>query len=539
MRKRRTSSRASAAPPKDHLAPKAGGEDPTSPRILGLALLLTVFLQVYLWPHVTDDAYISFRYAYNLAVGNGLVFNPGEHVEGFSNPLWTLLLAGFFAALGFPLPDIARSLGLLSALGTLIVLWQVVRKHFPMDPSTSTTLVLGFVVLSPGFHVYATAGLEGPLLGFLLTLGVALSLQEDSRSRLSAALLFGLAGITRPEGPLYAGLWFLSTLRPSPSLRETLRGEFARAAVLLLPILSWQVFRLANYGAWLPNTALAKTSGVFDEFTGLAGYLTPWLVALGGPLAILLWAVVRSRNETLLKLERMMVALVGANLVFVIYAQGDWMSFGRFIAPIWPVIGLVFGLWLSEATRRIETFADLRFRTSLPALPLAAIALCSVLAWRPSVQEYLENRGITMLMRGTDQLAVGKWISENVDSTAAIATTRIGGIGFEARKNVVWDWLGLTDAEEARHLRAGRPGTLADDPIVRRRPDVVAAVDAPADWGYNRHREIIEFLRRDYTFVLSFPQGRYGSLDIWLRNESLDRIFLTKSRYVLQKPQVL
>ncbi len=157
MRKRRTSSRASAAPPKDHLAPKAGGEDPTSPRILGLALLLAVFLQVYLWPHVTDDAYISFRYAYNLAVGNGLVFNPGEHVEGFSNPLWTLLLAGFFAASGFPLPDIARSLGLLSALGTLIILWQVVRKHFPTDPSTSTTLVLGFVVLSPGFHVYATA----------------------------------------------------------------------------------------------------------------------------------------------------------------------------------------------------------------------------------------------------------------------------------------------------------------------------------------------------------------------------------------------
>lgn len=538
MRKRRPSTKASTAS-EDLPSPRTTGEGVTALRILGLALLATIFLQVYLWPHVTDDAYISFRYAHNVAVGNGLVFNPGERVEGFSNPLWTLLLAGLFVASGFPLPDIARSLGLLSSLGTLIVLWQVVRKHFPTDPSKPTTLVLAFVVLSPSFHVYATAGLEGPLLGFLLTLGVALSLQEDSRSRLSAALLFGLAGITRPEGPLYAGLWFLSTLRPSPSLRETLRGEFTRVAVLLLPIISWQVFRLAYYGAWLPNTALAKTSGVFDEFTGLAGYLAPWLVALGGPLAILLWGVVRSRSETLLKLERMMVALVGANLVFVIYAQGDWMSFGRFIAPIWPVVGLVFGLWLSEATRRIETFADLRFRTSLPALPLAAIALCSLLAWRPSVQEYLENRGITMLMRGTDQLAVGKWISENVDSTATIATTRIGGIGFEARKNVVWDWLGLTDAEEARHLRAGRPGTLDDDPIVRRRPDVVAAVDAPADWGYNRRRDVVEFLHRDYTFVLSFPQGRYGSVDLWIRNETFDRIFLTKSRYVLQKSQVL
>ena len=40
-----------------------------------------------------DDAFISFEYARNLAEGNGLVFNDGERVEGFSNLLWTLLLA--------------------------------------------------------------------------------------------------------------------------------------------------------------------------------------------------------------------------------------------------------------------------------------------------------------------------------------------------------------------------------------------------------------------------------------------------------------
>lgn len=534
MRKRRPRSGATPDHGKDLPPPESNGEGAAVFRILGLALLVTIFLQVYLWPHVTDDAYISFRYAHNLGLGNGLVFNPGERVEGFSNPLWTLLLAGLLAATGLPIPDIARSLGLLSALGTLIVLSQVVRKHFPTNPSTSNTLVLGCLVLSPGFHVYATAGLEGPLLGFLLTLGVALSLQEDSRPRFSAAFLFGLAGITRPEGPLYAGLWFLSTLRPSPSLRETLRGELARAGVFLVPIISWQVFRLAYFDAWLPNTALAKTSGVFDEFTGLAGYLTPWCVALGGPFAILLWGLIRSRSELLLKLERMMIALIGANLVFVIYAQGDWMSFGRFIAPIWPVVGLVFGLWLTEASRRIDS-ANLRFRALFPALPLAAIALCSVLAWHPSVHEYVENRGITMLMRGTDQLAVGRWISQNIDSTATIATTRIGGIGFEAKRNVVWDWLGLTDAAEARHLREGRPGTLSDDPIVRRRPDVVAAVDAPSDWGYSRQKDIVEFMRANYIFVLSFPQGRYGSVDIWISKQSLNRIFITKSSFVLPK----
>ena len=42
---------------------------------------------------VQDDAYISFRYARNLADGLGLVWNAGERVEGYTNFLWTLMLA--------------------------------------------------------------------------------------------------------------------------------------------------------------------------------------------------------------------------------------------------------------------------------------------------------------------------------------------------------------------------------------------------------------------------------------------------------------
>ena len=40
-----------------------------------------------------DDAYISFRYAENLVRGEGLVYNPGERVEGYSNLLHVLISA--------------------------------------------------------------------------------------------------------------------------------------------------------------------------------------------------------------------------------------------------------------------------------------------------------------------------------------------------------------------------------------------------------------------------------------------------------------
>ena len=50
-----------------------------------VVLFATVVLGVaWAWRlrSLCDDSFISFRYARNLAFGHGLVFNPGERVEG-------------------------------------------------------------------------------------------------------------------------------------------------------------------------------------------------------------------------------------------------------------------------------------------------------------------------------------------------------------------------------------------------------------------------------------------------------------------------
>jgi hypothetical protein len=59
-------------------------------------LIAAIFLLVVAFssPFAIDDAYISFTYSKNLAQGNGLTYN-GLVVEGYSNPLWTLLIAPF------------------------------------------------------------------------------------------------------------------------------------------------------------------------------------------------------------------------------------------------------------------------------------------------------------------------------------------------------------------------------------------------------------------------------------------------------------
>ena len=64
-------------------------------------LVLLGWLAAVAW-FLCDDAFISFRYVRNLLEGHGLVFNPGEYVEGYTNFLWVLELAAIWRLSGIP-----------------------------------------------------------------------------------------------------------------------------------------------------------------------------------------------------------------------------------------------------------------------------------------------------------------------------------------------------------------------------------------------------------------------------------------------------
>src|SRR5438876_10996023 len=57
-------------------------------------LAIALLARLLTGPRAIDDAYITFRYARNLAEGLGLVYNPGEWVLGTTAPLWAVFLAG-------------------------------------------------------------------------------------------------------------------------------------------------------------------------------------------------------------------------------------------------------------------------------------------------------------------------------------------------------------------------------------------------------------------------------------------------------------
>ena len=58
--------------------------------LLVLAAAVTGLVLSVAW--VSDDAMITFRYVSNLLDGTGPVFNAGDRVQGYTHPLWFLML---------------------------------------------------------------------------------------------------------------------------------------------------------------------------------------------------------------------------------------------------------------------------------------------------------------------------------------------------------------------------------------------------------------------------------------------------------------
>lgn len=238
----------------------------------GLAVALVALLaHVRTYLFLTDDAFISFRYARNLSHGFGLVFNPGgERVEGYSNFLWVLILAALDRVGLAP----ERAANVLSIAMTValwaIVAWFAWRTH--RSPRLSWAILVPAVCFAAtrSLAVWASSGLETRMFELLVIGGlVRLILETEAAAggstprRPIAPLLFALACLTRPDGVLLAASAFGVT-----ALFLVARG---RAAVLRF-VLGWIpfalvvggqfAFRRVYYHEWFPNTYYAKAEGL-------------------------------------------------------------------------------------------------------------------------------------------------------------------------------------------------------------------------------------------------------------------------------------
>ena len=464
-------------------------------------------------PCTQDDAFISLRYAQNLVDGHGLVYNPGERVEGYTNLAWTLLLA---VPLALELDPVGSSalLGvvhLLAALGAAAVVGRLVAGN------TLWALVPPlFIVLDPFASLEAVEGLETAMYMAVLAAGLALFVRESSdparspRHHLASSLVFAGAVLIRPEAPLLPALLHLGLLghtavaRRADAPRQLLASVVAGlpVAAVLAALTAW---RLTYYGEPLPNTFYAKTGAA--GFAEGSHYM--WVHATDHPgvwLLLLFGVVLGLRQRTGAALA---VATVGF-LTYVASVGGDFKPTGRFILPVTAWMAALGALALSRRGPRLQ-------------LVVAGVVFVSTFVRLPDVQGSAMRWANIRHANLASREVVGTFLRQNLPPDTWIAIHSAGAIPFYAGLPTIDMW-GLTDHHIARapvpehtiglvgHQRGDPDYVFGRDPAIYLPEDKVFTL---RPWPLEVEPGFPSDFTQRYDSKTIPVEGRY--LNVWVR----------------------
>lgn len=368
-----------------HTGP-GGGQGPLPTVAIALAVYAAL---VWRFDWLCDDAYITFRYARNLAEGHGLVFHPGidQPVEGYSEYLWALLLAAGMK-LGVGPELLSRVLSVAAGAWMVVLTARLADGPFggPAEGRRSVARLVAplFVATAPPVAVWATGGMATmPAAALCLALFAAVHRPGGHGTTAGRrALVLGLLGaamaLVRADGALLVALVLGPPLLVGLTSGRTFlwRSALGGAALAALAFLAHMAWRWSTYGDWVPNTARVKLGASAAALGRGADYVLSCALAMPGlPLAAALGAaglvVARRSLGPALALG---TALVPVGVVlYAITSGGDFMAFGRFLLPAVPFVALAMGALLVRLERRAAPLAA--------GLGLVAVAWSSAAAW--------------------------------------------------------------------------------------------------------------------------------------------------------------
>jgi len=406
-----------------------GGAVHASRRLaLIVAIVAMLAHSAYLQPWTLDDAYISMHYAENFARGEGLVFNPGERVEGYTNFLWVLLL-GVARVAGLPTVATAKVLGTVCAVGCLLATAWAHRAHAGFTPraSVTATLLLGTLGI---FTVWVMSGMEVALSALTVLGAVLLHLRSrDGRTPVvgaAAGACCALAAMAHPELGLTFPVLLVDRVRRGPRSW----GPFVAAfAGLYGPYFAW---RWAYYGWLLPNTFYNKVGGTWEQVQRGFHYLGEFV----WPALLLLTAIIAGALSRRVRLSRVVLAYVAVHTVFVVLVGGDVMPAFRFLSPVAPLLCLL-------AATAVDRLVPPRRMAAVVAVMIAFSVT------QAFVNHDLHGRVIHGRI-GHNGCELGTWLGEHAPPGAVIATNNVGGVAYCSGLNAI-DMLGLTD-EHIAHV---------------------------------------------------------------------------------------
>jgi arabinofuranosyltransferase len=478
---------------------------PVSSRWVLILLLVGSLILAWHNRFIQDDAFISFRYAQHLVQGKGLVWNAGDKVEGYTNFLWTLLMAvpHYF---GIDPVVFSMTIGMVFFLMCLCVTYSTAINLFGSQ-SIALVSVL-FLGSNYTFSSFATGGMETEMQAGLLAASLLVfvrSVREDSwkgKQLILLSFLTALSLLTRMDSLVIALPLFLLAAIFSLGAARTWKEGITGICALVIPVATivglWLAWKLFYYGDILPNTYYIKIASETSAERGAAYvldfFLSYWLAPFVVLFVILIFhsvtishkedrdVVHRSVNnstesqersseqregivlgphrtdpaDSLTSSERRAIALIALLailwFVYVIGIGGDFMEF-RMMVPALPFLALIIG-WV---TIRVTHYRIIRFG-------LVLVMLCGSVHHAVKFEwdgrygpESIRQLKVHLAENGHNWIGIGRTLRRELDMNPAvtIGTGNSGAIPYYSGLRTV-DLFGLNDREIAKE---GAPWT--------------------------------------------------------------------------------
>ncbi len=483
-----------------------------------LFLLATIVPTIYIFVtnHIWEDFFITFRHSQNLAEGNGLVFNPGERVHGFTSPINTILPALTYIITGKS--GYEPALALYRVVSIMAFAFGITYFFYKLGQYTTAGLlpkIFLFILLTLEVKtvVYAANGQEAGFLAlFLLPLAILVR-YEPNRWLLIGALCAGLQ-YTRPDGVIYYGSIIAVNFLFSDNKKHFIRCLLPRyAAVCTALYLPWFITMWMYYGSPVPNTIVAKSHYgnfsklfIIDQINMVLAnipyafsriYLPIYFHFGGWPPLYNIFAFIIGffsffywllpTKETL---PRVFSAIFAILTLYLAYLNASAAVFPWYQPPA-ALIGLVtFVLGINSLIRQFKiskTITTLSITSLYLAFSLVTVSLFyNVTKQLKYQQDIIENN---------QRMQIGLWLNKNSIEGETIYLEPLGYIGYFSQRKML-DYPGLVSPSIIKLI--AKHGPLQHNAII---------TDAKPDWVVLRPREAQvaqQILGEKYTLKKGF-----------------------------------
>lgn len=413
-----------------------------------------------------DDAYISYRYAENLARGEGLVFNHGERVEGYSNLLYVLAVApAFWLTDRDGVYFFSVLLNIVCAVVALGLFSDYLRRRLGERSAVAGGLL--FALCLPLWAAVA-GGLETSLQ-LLITAAIwvwveRVAAEPTHQDTAVLTVLLMLSLLVRVDGFLIPGIAVLYLL-----LKRRVRPAMVCALALVAGQGLYELWRWEYYRALLPTTYYVKVAGSLparlshagSEFTRIAIFEGLWLYVVALFAVAVKWGydLYRRHSESLAQL-RFEILFAPLWIAYWFYIGGDHF-WDRFLVVLYPMgIFALLSAWAKFVQRRSAVYA--------------LVLLAAVQAGTPWL---VDSRFRYDFNKYDCWIGTGKFLGQQYPGKT-VAVGALGKMPFFSDLYAI-DMLGLADPVIA-HMPAQsgwfEPGHVKFDPdyTLSRKPDLIA-----------------------------------------------------------------